>query len=166
MTTPPARLKPIHLPLHRGGFFGGARTQLRIRILRQPGIEASVETMKPPHPLAPLRKGSCQRQLTEGSPNRLPLEGKVSAQPTDEVFFQRRIQIKQAEIASARPAAYSSVSTSASTPGHRNKCIGRRLNAPLKKPVGETPTGSALFNYVLGVSSATIVNTKVLGVAK
>ncbi len=110
MTTPPARLKPIHLPLHRGGFFGGARTQLPIRILRQPGIEASVETMKPPHPLAPLREGSCQRQPTEGSPNRLPLEGKVSAQPTDEVFFQRRIQIKQAEIASARPAAYSSVS--------------------------------------------------------
>ena len=47
------------------------------------------------------------------APNCLPLaerEGKVSAQPTDEVLFQRRIQIKQAEIASARPAAYSVVS--------------------------------------------------------
>ena len=47
------------------------------------------------------------------APNCLPLaerEGKVSAQPTDEVIFQRRIQIKQAEIASARPAAYSVVS--------------------------------------------------------
>ena len=47
------------------------------------------------------------------APNCLPLaerEGKVSAKPTDEVIFQRRIQIKQAEIASARPAAYSVVS--------------------------------------------------------
>lgn len=62
------------------------------------------------------------------------------------------------------------VSSAASTPGHRNKCIGRRLNAPSKKPVGETPTGSALFDYALGVTSGagsgTIVNTKVLGIAK
>ena len=107
------------------------------------------------------------------APNCLPLaerEGKVSAQPTDEVLFQRRIQIKQAEIASARPAAYSVVSTAVSTPGCRNHRIRNSVRAPTKKPVGETPTGSALFDYVSGVTSgvgsATIVNTKVLGKAK
>ncbi len=104
------------------------------------------------------------------APNCLPLERKVSAKPADEVIFQRQIQIKQAEIASARPAAYSVVSTAVSTPGNRNKCIDRRLNAPTKKPVGETPTGGALFDYVSGVTSgagsSTIVNTKVFGKAK
>ncbi len=49
-------------------FFGGARTQLRIRLLRQPGVEIADKTAKLPlpdtavqillrTPLAPLRKG-------------------------------------------------------------------------------------------------------------
>ena len=53
-------------------------TQLRIRFLRQPGIESAGKTGKLPliagavqillrTSLAPLRKGSCQRKLTEGS---------------------------------------------------------------------------------------------------
>ena len=81
-------------------------------------------------PLAPLRKGSCQRQLTEGSHG-----------------FHRSPE-----------------------PGCRNHRIRNSVRAPTKKPVGETPTGGALFDYVSGVTSgvgsATIVNTKVFGKAK
>ena len=55
-------------------------------------------------------------------------------------------------------------------PGCRNHRIRNSVRAPTKKPVGETPTGSALFDYVSGVTSgvgsATIVNTKVFGKAK
>ena len=39
-----------------------------MRLLRLPGIEVSINTGKLPRTtLAPLRKGSCQRKLTEGS---------------------------------------------------------------------------------------------------
>lgn len=55
-------------------------------------------------------------------------------------------------------------------PISNNSICAANNQAVIKKPVGETPTGSALFNYVSGVTSgvgsATIVNTKVLGIAK
>ena len=53
------------------GFFDGALTHLRIRSLRGHGIEGAEKTVAAEHrwgaALAPLRKGSCQRKLTEGS---------------------------------------------------------------------------------------------------
>lgn len=41
------------------------------------------------------------------------------------------------------------VSTIVSIPGHRNNRIRNSVRAPTKKPVGETPTGSALFDYLV-----------------
>lgn len=55
------------------------------------------------------------------------------------------------------------------TPGFRKNRIGTISNRH-QKPVGETPTGCALFNYALGVvsgvGSATILKLNVLGNAK
>lgn len=50
------------------------------------------------------------------------------------------------------------------------KTVSALSQTATKKPVGETPTGCALFNYALGVvsgvGSATIVKLNVLGNAK
>ena len=54
-------------PLRRCDFFRGALTQPRIRILPVPGIETAGET---------------------AAPYAFPFEGKVSAEPTDEVFLE------------------------------------------------------------------------------
>ena len=61
-----------HLPLEGEGIFWWRIEAVPIRLLRQPGIEVSDKTEKLPlpnsavrilrrSPLAPLRKGSCQR---------------------------------------------------------------------------------------------------------
>ena len=49
-TTPSVIADAMTAPLTQGRLFRGARTQLRIRLLRQPGIEIADKTAKLPLP--------------------------------------------------------------------------------------------------------------------
>ena len=136
-TTPPARPRPIHLPLHRGFLEAHGRSygyaycvspvsklptkpqNCRFPILRCRFCSAL--------PLAPLRKGSWRRSRLRGRFRQNLHDGRPMVAPTGIVGTK----INNVGAGIARP--FFAVSSVVSIPGSRKKCIGRGAKAPIKE---------------------------------